>query len=509
MGGERQEPRRDQAGGERQESRRDQAGGERQESRQDQVGGEGQETRRDQAGGEGQEIVAFQRPEDSGSQSLMEKLVMRGRAMAEAPRDYTYAEMGELLDALGSYDNTGNALGYSVYYYARNMYQVPGLRFMAVNGVMPSSETIRDGSYPYVSDFYVAIRKDEPKDSPASRLFRWLTSDDGQSLINGLGYVAMKDSQGALPSRLTEDQNEPAGQIDLKEGYVILADGESVFGERGLAFFDGQMRLLHFIPNFTLATDGFVDWRDRHSTVHPVDELIPLEDFSDHRPDADSVGLTGLYSYEDKDWVYEPRYRLDMGDDGYLLTQWKEDGDRQEIYVDKKGRILYEGEAARDHLSDKANSLEWRESIAKKAMKDWNVPEGSIRYVDGYELGLLYVVALDGDKLHYYDVDGNYIITLDKPEGAGEDVYQDFRPYGMEDWDRVYVTFWERKKDGQVTEHFYLYRDGVLEREIPLEDGQWPTVIENEYYVIHDTNYTYYYTYKGELCGKFFVPRED
>ncbi len=98
-----------------------------------------------------------------GSQNLMEKLVMKGTAMAEAPQDFVVSEMGELIEKVSAYDNTGEALGYSVYYYAKNMYQKPELKFMAVDGVMPSSDTIRDGSYPYVSDFYAAVRKDEPK----------------------------------------------------------------------------------------------------------------------------------------------------------------------------------------------------------------------------------------------------------------------------------------------------------------------------------------------------------
>ena len=46
-------------------------------------------------GGSSQAIRAFQRPENSGSQNLMEKLVTKGTAMAEAPQDYVVSEMGE------------------------------------------------------------------------------------------------------------------------------------------------------------------------------------------------------------------------------------------------------------------------------------------------------------------------------------------------------------------------------------------------------------------------------
>ncbi len=54
--------------------------------------------------------------------------------------------MEGLLEKVASYNNEDSALGYSVYYYARNMKDTPGLRFMAVNGVTPDSDTIRDES---------------------------------------------------------------------------------------------------------------------------------------------------------------------------------------------------------------------------------------------------------------------------------------------------------------------------------------------------------------------------
>ena len=55
-------------------------------------------------GGRNKAIQAFQRPEDSGSQNMMDKLVMKGKKMADAPRDYVVSEMGELLEEVSSYD---------------------------------------------------------------------------------------------------------------------------------------------------------------------------------------------------------------------------------------------------------------------------------------------------------------------------------------------------------------------------------------------------------------------
>ena len=143
-------------------------------------------------GGANEKIVAYQRPESSGSQALMRKFVMGKTAMAKAPQDLVSAEMSGLIDDVASYNNQGNALGYSVYYYAKEMYATPGIKLLGADGVQPSSDTIADGSYPYVNDFYAVIRADEPKDSAARKVVAWLESPDGQQTVVDAGYVGKK-----------------------------------------------------------------------------------------------------------------------------------------------------------------------------------------------------------------------------------------------------------------------------------------------------------------------------
>lgn len=101
----------------------------------------------------------------------------------EAPTELAPAEMGELIERLAEYNNAGNALGYSVFYYASYMYEKPGLKFLAVDGVAPTDETIADGSYPFLNDFYAVIRADEPAGSPARQIAEWLQTDEGKALI--------------------------------------------------------------------------------------------------------------------------------------------------------------------------------------------------------------------------------------------------------------------------------------------------------------------------------------
>jgi phosphate transport system substrate-binding protein len=140
-------------------------------------------------GGAKAEIVAYQRPEESGSQALLRKYVVGSAKMAKAPADRISGEMGSIIEGVASFANSGNALGYSVYYYLANMYAVDGITMLGVSGVAPSRETIADGSYPYTNDFYVVVRADEPAGSPARKVMEWLLSADGQKAVVDAGYV--------------------------------------------------------------------------------------------------------------------------------------------------------------------------------------------------------------------------------------------------------------------------------------------------------------------------------
>ena len=140
-------------------------------------------------GGPKAEIVAYQRPEESGSQALLRKYVVGSAKMAKAPAERITAEMGDIIEGVATYANSGNALGYSVYYYLANMYAVEGITMMGVSGVSPSGATIADGSYPFTNDFYAVVRADEPAGSPARKVMEWLLTVDGQKTVADAGYV--------------------------------------------------------------------------------------------------------------------------------------------------------------------------------------------------------------------------------------------------------------------------------------------------------------------------------
>lgn len=152
----------------------------------------GKTTNWKQVGGDSLPILAYQRNATSGSQALMEKLVMNSIVMAEAPTAMVIGEMGGLVDAVAQYDNAGTAIGYNVYYYVSQMKNDPNIKLLSIDGIAPANESIQAGEYPFVNDFYAAIRADEPEDSPARVLFNWLQGEQGQQLVKNAGYVSVR-----------------------------------------------------------------------------------------------------------------------------------------------------------------------------------------------------------------------------------------------------------------------------------------------------------------------------
>ena len=140
-------------------------------------------------GGKDQEIVAFQRGEDSGSQTLFKKLLIQGGELMTPPSELAPAAMGELVDSIADYNNSANAIGFSVYYYIDQMYSKPGLRLLAVDGVTPSNDTLADGSYPLCNDFYAVIHPDAAADSPERQLYDWLDTEALKKVLDKLAVL--------------------------------------------------------------------------------------------------------------------------------------------------------------------------------------------------------------------------------------------------------------------------------------------------------------------------------
>ncbi len=143
-----------------------------------------------EVGGLDEEIVAYQREPNSGSQTVMENMVMNGLEMMEPLRAPVVMTMGDLVDNVAEYRNATHSIGYSFYYYINNLYQNADIKVIKIDGISPENENLLDGSYQFSSGYYaVTIRGADPK---ADEIRDYLLSDEGQEIVRLAGYCPIR-----------------------------------------------------------------------------------------------------------------------------------------------------------------------------------------------------------------------------------------------------------------------------------------------------------------------------
>ena len=141
---------------------------------------------------DGGRIIAFQRPEGSGSQTGLQNIM--GDLPIQAPQPVPDASLigtNSLMRQISvEWHGVRPAIGYSYRYFATTMYANHEAKILNINGVEPSMENIRNGDYPFIVDFY-AVTSGEPKGN--SKLFiDWILSPQGQKIIEKTGYTPIK-----------------------------------------------------------------------------------------------------------------------------------------------------------------------------------------------------------------------------------------------------------------------------------------------------------------------------
>jgi len=143
-----------------------------------------------EVGGENEAIRAFQRPADSGSQTALEKL-MGDTPIMEAPSENISSGMGGIIHEVSQYRNYKNAMGFTFRYYSTEMVNNKKIKLLSIDGVNPTRENIQNGTYPLVSEFYAITAGTENEN--VQKLIDWILSDEGQILIEKVGYVPVEN----------------------------------------------------------------------------------------------------------------------------------------------------------------------------------------------------------------------------------------------------------------------------------------------------------------------------
>lgn len=149
-----------------------------------------------QVGGNNEPIKAFQRPEDSGSQAMLQKFLGDEEPMPPITED-VIAGMGGIIQQTSGYHNYKNAIGYSFHHFTTGMNKNDKIKLLAVDGALPDTAAIQSGAYPITSEFYAVMAERrgklrQPPNPSASEFLQWIVSDEGQSLVEATGYFPLK-----------------------------------------------------------------------------------------------------------------------------------------------------------------------------------------------------------------------------------------------------------------------------------------------------------------------------
>ena len=142
-----------------------------------------------EVGGNNEEIVAFQRNKGSGSQSMLIRFM--GDTPIMDPETREISGMGGIIEEVVDYQSKSGSIGFSFRYYVEGIIKNPDIKMIAVDGIAPNVENVKNGTYPIVTPVYAVTYKDNPNPN-VKALINWMLSDEGQYIIEQTGYVGVK-----------------------------------------------------------------------------------------------------------------------------------------------------------------------------------------------------------------------------------------------------------------------------------------------------------------------------
>lgn len=133
-------------------------------------------------------IKPFQRNEGSGSQTMLQKIMGSTPIMPPLKED-RLGGMGGIINDVAGYRNYREALGFTFRYFSTEMFKNGEIKLLAIDGIAPTVENIRNGTYPFIAD--CCIITVNPRNENVRKIVDFLFSPAGKELIEKTGYVAL------------------------------------------------------------------------------------------------------------------------------------------------------------------------------------------------------------------------------------------------------------------------------------------------------------------------------
>ena len=147
----------------------------------------GKITNWNEVGGNTSPIQPFVRNKDSGSQEVMESLVMKDLDIIDFP--VSWEVVFTMTGAFEKVRGNPDGICYTFYYYREYVLKELNVKSAAIEGIAPTKESIKDNTYPLATEVYAIIRSDTDKSSMAYKLYEFLQTEIGKQVISESGYL--------------------------------------------------------------------------------------------------------------------------------------------------------------------------------------------------------------------------------------------------------------------------------------------------------------------------------
>ena len=152
----------------------------------------------------------YVRNRNSGSQEKFETMVMVGLTI----KDFPEMQIGTTMMApYYQLEQDTAGIAFTPFYYYKVMVGSGSTKAIGVNGVAMTKENIKNDTYPYTSHVYTAVRSDIDKSSMAYRLFEFLTTEEGQAIVDESGYVSLQTVSTGIRSLENESKGAVSGSV--------------------------------------------------------------------------------------------------------------------------------------------------------------------------------------------------------------------------------------------------------------------------------------------------------
>ncbi len=141
--------------------------------------------------GEDMPIRVVQREKNSSVQTGLINLVMKDKDIMQISEEDTITSEKAMVNLVSDEESGKESIGYSYYYMIDNSNSKDKINLLSIDGINPNDETIKNGTYPLSTKYYIVINKANPKESNVRKLIKEMLGERGQKALEAVNYISM------------------------------------------------------------------------------------------------------------------------------------------------------------------------------------------------------------------------------------------------------------------------------------------------------------------------------